>query len=391
MKKRIRRILSFLLCLVLILNTAGCWNRRELNTLAIVLGLGIDKAQEPGQIELTAQIAKPSTLKSSSKGEIGGSGKAFWNIKGSGDTLFTTIRDFTHESNRKLYFPHIQVLIFSQDLAEEGVQQQMDLFVRDHETRLNIWILVSKNKASEVLDVVPELDKISAMNITKLLEAQAATSQTSVVKLNQFITRLISKTTAPIAPFIEVTGEGDKKTVQVKGTAVFKKDKLIGELDKMETRGLLWVIDEVKSGMIDVSCSNDDKVSLEILRAKAKVTPELIDDEVHMKIDITEEGTIATQYCTEDIASTPEKIEALESKQSAAIQEEVMAAIKKAKDLNADVFGFGDVVHQNYRDEWKRLEGDWDEIFPTLEVEITVESKLRRSGRSSRPPAPEKE
>jgi spore germination protein KC len=66
-------------------------------------------------------------------------------------------------------------------------------------------------------------------------------------------------------------------------------------------------------------------------------------------------------------------------------------AITKVKELNSDIFGFGDAVHQRYRDEWKELEANWDEIFPDIEVEVTVESKLRRSGRITSPPIPEKE
>lgn len=389
MIKHMRQGFIIVLCFVLILNTVGCWNRRELNTLAIVMGLGIDKAQEPGEMQLTAQIVKPGELKS--KGDTSPSGKAYWNIQNSGDTLFNTLRGFTHEANRKLYFPHIQVLIFGRDLAAEGVQEQIDFFARDQETRLDIWVLVSEDKASEVLDIPSELEKIPAMNISKLVEAQPATSQTCMVKLDQFISHLMNKTTSSFAPLIKVSGEGQEKSVLIEGTAVFKRDKLIGELNKTETRGLLWIIDEVKSGIIDVDRSEEDsKVSLEILRSKTKITPEIIDNKIYITIAIKEEGTIGSQYYPEDL-TTPEKIKTLEEKQSAVIQEEVEMAITKVKELNSDIFGFGDAVHQRYRDEWKELEANWDEIFPDIEVEVTVESKLRRSGRITSPPIPEKE
>ena len=386
------RLSLIIVCLFCMLGTAGCWNRRELNDLAIVMGIGLDKPQQTsGNIQVTAELAKSGETKSAKKGESGGGSKGYYNAKNTGNTLFDTLRDFTHQLSRKLYFPHNEVLIFGHDIAKEGVQQYIEFFLRDHEPRVSVWVLVAKDTASEVFDETPEFEKMPAAEIAKIIKVQAATSQTSTVKLVDFITRLMSKTTAPIAPFIELSGEGTEKNVIVSGTAVFKKDKLVGQLNKMETRGLLWVINEIKSGIIDVDSPNDGgKVELEIIRAKSKITPEIIDDKIHIKIEIKEEGNIGSQTGLENLA-LPEKFALLEKEKSAAIESEVMAALKKARDLNADIFGFGDAVHQKYPAEWKDLEERWDEIFPDIEVELSIEAKLRRTGRISPPAVPVKE
>lgn len=389
MKNGIGFLLKIIICLLLILSTTGCWSRREMNTLAIVMGLGFDKPKESGNVQITAQIVKPGGINTSQKG--GNNEKGYWNIKSTGDTLFSAVRGFTHESSRRLFFPHNQVLIFSHDLAEEGVQNYIDFFVRDHETRLKVWVLVSKGTAEEVLDVKSELEKIPARNIADLIEIQTATSQTSVVELEDFLTRLMSRTTAPIAPVIEVSGKGEERTVRVSGTAVFKKDKLVGQLDETETRGLLWVINEVKSGIIEVDCpSGDGKASLEIIRASSKITPEIEDNKILMKMNIKEEGNLGDQSCSENLV-LPTGIASLEKEKAAAIQSEVMAALKKAQELNTDIFGFGEVIHQKYPEEWEDLENRWDEIFPNIEVEISVEAKLRLAGKINRSATPEQE
>lgn len=390
MKSRIALLLKIMICVFLILSITGCWNSRELDKFAIVMGVGFDKPKESGKVQLTAQIVKPGELKAPKK-EGGGGDNAYWNIKSTGDTVFSAVRGFTHESSRKLYWPHNQVLIFSRNIAEEGVQKYIDFFVRDHETRRTVWVLVAKDKAGEILEVKPELEKIPALSIANLCEAQLATSQSSTVKLQEFITRLMSKITAPVAPFIEVSGEGKEKKVLVSGTAVFKKDKLAGQLDKTETRGLLWVIGEVKSGIIDVDCPDGDgKVALEIIRASSKITPEIKDGRVHIKVEIKEEGNLGCQSCPEDL-TLPPKVASLEKEKQAAIRSEVMAALKKARKFNTDIFGFGDAVHQKYRKEWKDLESRWDEVFPNIEVEVIVDARLRRPGTISKPASPEKE
>lgn len=392
MKKSFGILIKIIICILLIASLSGCWNRRELDTLAIVMGIGLDKAEEPGKIKVTAQIVKPSEMKSQKKDAGGGgSSEAFWNLENTGDTVFGTLRDMTNKSSRKLFFPHNQVLIFSRNIAEEGVRKYIDFFMRDPETRVNVWLLVSEGSAGEVLGVKSELERIPANNIAKLIEGEAAaTSQIDAVRLRDFVMGLMSKTTASVAPFIKVSQDGDKKTAMISGTAVFKGDKLVGEMDKIEGRGLLWALGKVKSGIIEVNGTAGDKISLEIIRASGKITPEIKDNRINMKITIIEEGNIGEQSGPENLTPPPE-IASLEKKKSEAIRSEVMAAVKKAKELNADVFGFGDAVHEKYPEQWKELESKWNEIFPDIEVEVNVDARLRLMGRTGRPIVPEQE
>lgn len=213
MKNRMGSIMKIIVCFMLILPLSGCWSRHELNSLSFVVGVGLDKAEKPGEIQLTTQVVKPGELKSAStKSKSGESGEnAYWNIKKTGYVASEIIRDFSHESSHRLYFPHNQVLMFERKLAEEGIQPYIDAFIRDSETRFNVLLVVSEDQASEVLDVSPELEKLPAINIAKLVETQKITSESPTVRLIDFIRRLMSKTTAPIAPLIRVTGDGNKK------------------------------------------------------------------------------------------------------------------------------------------------------------------------------------
>ena len=392
MKKRAGVFIKIFICILLIIILTGCWNRRELDTLGIVMGIGVDKPQEPGKIKLTAQVVKPGEIKSSKKEGGGGSGSdAYLNIEDTGDTVFSTLRDMTNLSSRKLFFPHNQVLIIGRSIAEEGVRKYVDFFTRDPETRNNVWVLVAQETAGEVLDVGAQLEKIPASNISKIVEGEAAaTSQTLAVRLSDFLERLMSKTTAPVAPIIRVSGEGDKKIAAITGTAVFKDDKLVGKLDKSEGRGLLWILGKVKSGIINVEGPQNDKVSLEIIHAQSKLAPEIKGSEITMKIAVSEEGNIGEEMGTEDLSMLSE-IEILEQRKTEVIRNEIMAAVKKAQELNADIFGLGDAVHKKYPKQWKSMESNWDEIFPNIKVEVKIEAKLRLMGRINKPAAPEQE
>ena len=384
-----RKAIVIILCISLTLNLTGCWSQRELNDYAVVVGGGIDKDEETGNILLTAQIAKPGKLAKDSKGS-GSNEKAYWNISDTGETIFSTVREYTHESSRRLYWQHNKIIIFCREIAEDGVLNCIDYFVRDHETRTAAEIFVSDtDKASDILDVKPELEKIPSIDIDKLIKVQQLNSETYSINLLTFIQRLMSKTTASVAPLIKITGEGEEQKISVSGTAVFKKDKLVGKLNKPETRGLLWVDDKVKSGIVVVDCpGGDGKVDLEIMKASSTVTPEIENGNITIKIKIKEKSNLGSQSCTEDLA-TSKMLEALEEKLASAIRDEITASVEKAQALNADIFGFGEAVHRKYRNQWKDLESKWDEIFPSIQVKIQVDAEIYGTGKISKPAVPE--
>jgi len=83
--------------------------------------------------------------------------------------------------------------------------------------------------------------------------------------------------------------------------------------------------------------------------------------------------------CEENLA-TLEGIEMLERRQAAVIRNEIRLALKKAQEVNSDIFRFAQVIHRSFPQKWKKIKGDWDEIFPRLHVNIEVDSEIRRIG-----------
>ncbi|WP_373232441.1 Ger(x)C family spore germination protein [Cohnella sp.] len=367
---------------------AGCWNRHEVDSIAIIMGIGLDKPEDSENVRFTAQLFKPVEQKEG--GRDGGGGEVtYWNIKSSGETVSTAIQSGIHKVPRELYFAHNQIVIFGQNLAKKGIQPYIDFFVREHSNRLTVQVLVARNQAEEILDTPAHLEKMPSLDIMDLIESQAEASQSGTVNLKQMLTRLMSSTTAPIAPLIEVIGQGSEETVRLSGTAVFKKDKLIGQLNQSETRGMLWVLGKVRRGTVEVACPEDDgKAALITTHSESKVVPIVERGKVRINIHVKEEGIQGSQSCPENLA-TPPKNKQLEELKADAIREEMMKAVEKAQKLNADIFGFGEAVHRKYPRQWIELESDWDNIFPDIDVALTVETKIRNQGRASKPIAEE--
>jgi spore germination protein KC len=175
-----------------------------------------------------------------------------------------------------------------------------------------------------------------------------------------------------------VKDQGGKEGYKVSRAAIIKKNKFISYLTRKETRGALWVLGKVKSGIIVTKCLNKSKkdwISFEIYKSGVKVKSDKKSGKYVMTVDIKEQGNIAEASCIKDEISSKE-IKQLEKLKVKAIKKEVKSTLKKSQKLNTDIFGFGEVIHRTYPKEWKKTEKNWDKIFPTLKVNVKVESKI---------------
>lgn len=373
-------LILFLIASILLM---GCWNRRELNDLALVIAVGVELVPGSDKVKVTAQVMKPGELQAGggSPGQDGGGGnKPYWNVVSTGDTVFDAIRAATHQIDRKLYFPHNQIIVFSEEVAKKGINEYLDIFARDPEFRHNVYVMVSRAEVASVFDTKSELEKVPGLNISQLAEAQAATSQASVVTLQEFMGRLVSKTTSPIASVLDVSELSGGNTALLTGTSIFKKDKLAGYLNKEETRGMLWATGKIRSGIVVVACpEGQGKASLEIIQASGKISPLIKEYKLGIKVTVDIEANLGSQMCMGDITKQ-EDLEKLEKIMTDEVEKEILASLKKARELNTDIFGFGSEISKRYPKVWKEIENEWDQYFQDIEVIIDIKAKLRRTG-----------
>lgn len=376
----------FLFLLFFPLFLAGCWNYRDLDQLSIVAGVGLDRSEKTGKIIVTAQMINPSALKSS--GEKGSSptpGPQSQTVRvaaSSGDTVFQAVRNFVTHSSRRLYWAHMKVLVVGEKAAQEGIYPLLDFFARDHEVRPEIAIIVCHEEAGKIMQVPGGVEPVPALSLSENIQTSAQNGVAPSINLQEFLARLKSKTAAPIATHVEVfeeTGIDGKKTkiIHTRGIAIFKGDRYQGEMESKETRGTMFVLGKVRTGIITFQYRGE-RGSFEILRSKSTITPTLQKGRLHVQVKITCEGNLGDQETVN--FSQPAVIGTIEKLISQEIRFEVLSAWRHARDLNTDIFLFGEAVHRKYPREWPEWEARWDEIFPQIQVEVSVKTTLSEIG-----------
>jgi spore germination protein KC len=387
--KDAKKALGVFLCVLMASAATGCSGARELNALSIVVGTGIDQDNGTEGVLLTAQIVKPSQIKSgggssdAGGGEPGGtqSGQqAFWNLQSKGVTVFDAIRESTHQTSNKLYLPHNGIIVVGREVAEKGIDPHMDVFTRIAEPRPTTLLAVSDTTALEVLGVQPQLDILPATNIVKLIEAQRFTSQSKPTNLVDYANTALSETSALAVPLVRIVSgpQPEEKALAIKGTAVLKKGKLVGELSQEESRGCLWVTGDVESGVLPVKYK-DGEVSVEIVRASSEVDVSYDGSRLRVHAKIEAAGEI-TENTGMNRIETEEGLDTIAQLAAKAVLGEVTDASQRLRSLSADVYGFGEMLHKKDPAQWEKAKEDWDVVFNGLDLSAEVNFHIPSAG-----------
>lgn len=389
-RKTICTVIVTILCITCL---TGCWNRRELNEIGIVLAVAIEK-DSSGEFIVTAQIVRPAALK------VGGGAENFPNelVTARGNSLFGAIRNMSKQIDRQPFFSHVKVLVLDEQLARDSINPILHFWLNSIEIRPILYVVIAKGvPAKKILSELHGIDEIQANYLSSIIKNSKLNSETSQVNLLDFVTALGSSgTTNPIAGVMELveapptsllesnTGQG----VKLAGTAVFKKDKMVGYLNEKETRGLNWITGKVTTGAIQVLGSKGGVVTLEIKKADGKILVKKKDGKYIFTIQVKEEGDLIEKQQRLDINQFP-YLNDLNQKQQQAIEAEIKETLDKIqKEYASDIAGFGKVLYDTYPDEWEEIKDQWSSLFPFVEYTVQVETKIRRPGLMQKPILP---
>ncbi|HEX2986509.1 MAG TPA: Ger(x)C family spore germination protein [Caproiciproducens sp.] len=360
--KTVRRIFVLLLTVNMVF-LSGCWNYREVDNMLMVAGMALDAGKEGFKYHATFELLDLSQGKTGSK-----------LLETEGDSLFECARNAIGKTKKKLFFSHCKLVVISNQLASEGVTPLFDFLMRDSEPRINLDIIVSKEStAGDILQQKPVSDQLVSIEISDQLKQNTASlGEAPNVKLYQANNMLADSGTSLILPTVKISKDKTKAT-ELDGTAVFKKDRLIGYLNRNETKYLLFVNNKIKGGLLLSSPENDKNfITVEISDNKTKIQPEVKDTDVTVNIQIKTRGALGEDETSKDYSTVSGIKEAAKSSEKE-ISYGVNEVIKKVQmEYGSDIFGFGSKIHQDSPETWKKLKDNWTDTFRKLKFTVTA-------------------
>ncbi|PFO09403.1 spore gernimation protein GerC [Bacillus sp. AFS076308] len=385
---RYMRAIKVLLHLVITVSLlTGCWNRIEVNDIAIVTAIGLDLVDDD-MIRLSLQVAIPAKLGPAGGAKGGSKERSTFVISEKGVTVSEAYRNLQMKLSRRIFFSQSRVLLIGEALAKKGISNIIDFYTRFHQPRMNSFIMFTKGNASDVIKNIPNLENVSSEETKELAKLSVGIK----VYVRDFLNMLLTDGLEPFAPqykltSLEVNTENNSAQVQViNGAAVFKKDKLIGWLDDSETRGLLWLRNEIEEGVISIKIPKEKgggNISFEIIRADTKIIPHLNNGQIKFNINVTSE-IIVIENASKVVLFNQKEIDGIQTDIEKEIKDRIQMVLDKAqKEFQSDIFGFGQAVYREYPKAWNTIyKKKWDQEFPKLEVTINPKVFVRRIGLS---------
>ncbi|WP_159887754.1 Ger(x)C family spore germination protein [Paenibacillus puerhi] len=362
------RILLLLVAMVSLTAITGCSHTKQLNKISFVTAIGLDKGDSG--VNVHALIAVPGKFSALSPGGGGGSAGQLPNyiLSSEGTDIAEALFKMNRDTARDMNFGHTRLILFSEELAEEGIEPYLDLFMRREEFQINPWIAVTKGNTKDILQAKPEVPQ-SVIDYLVDTFSQSGSDSMEIfpIYLYQFYSYLNAPGKTPYAMEIRTQKEGNH--LRLNDLGLFRKGKLVGTITPGETKYLQMVIGKrLRSVSLTVM-----KKSYTVLgyHSKNTVTEEGIKLDMSFRLDLDENPSGTP-------TSVPQMIEQ-ESVVADALQKDIEGLIKKLQQLKTDPVGFG----EKYRiaqggdlqaDEWI------ESIFPKLPVQVKVIVKIERTG-----------
>jgi spore germination protein KC len=369
----------------------GCWSRRELNSLGIVVGVGIDKSDK--QYEVSIQIVNPGEI-SSSKGGGGSDRAPVTAYSSKGNTVAEAIRKLSSVTPRKSYFSHVRMVIMSEALAREGISETLDYLSRNHEFRTDFYFAISRGmSAQEMLSVITVMEKIPSNRIYNTLAiAEKEWSPVTTVQLDDLIKSVVNKGNNPVLTGIRLVGDLEasqtKKNfesiqplgvLQPWGLAVFHGDRMVGWLNEEESKGFSDLTNKLKRSVLNIACPTGGYLAVDIIRSETKVKGLVVNGKPKVDVSLRTEANVSDVECKIDLAKG-ETLSFLEQEIEKEMKKHGEASVKKAKLLKTDIFSFGEAIHRAEPVYWSKVKEEWNRHFAELTVDIKVDARIRRLG-----------
>lgn len=381
--------IKFLMFLLPIFLFTGCFNYRELNEIAIVSALGLDKTSD-GYI-VTIQVM--NTKKASETGTSNDQPK-FITFTTTGVTLQDAIRKSILDSSRRIYPNHVQTLIIGEDLAKSGISDVLDMFFRSVEFRKQTSVLIAKDSTAEdVLNIVTPLESLNSKNIKDGLSVDSKyLGIGDNVSFEDLVGTFIDSNKEIVLPSVSITGtksEGEKienietadPSVRLieSSLAIFKDDHLVGFLDNKQSIKLNFVRNKINNTILTYQCGDNKYLSSEIMSNKTSV--EFLESPLKAQIKINGILNINEITCDIDLED-PVVIDEIEEDLEEELKNDVYNTIKYIiEEYNSDVFGFRDFLYKNKTKYYKEIKDDWyDSIFPNMDIDVDVNLRLTGKG-----------
>ena len=377
--------IKFLILLLPLLS--GCYNYRELNELGITTAVSID--YKDNNFYVIAEVINPIKQQDASSSN----NSPFVNYNSSSSSLQDAFRKVVLESPRQLYAAQLEIIVLSEEVVNNHLEEVLEYFARDPEARTEIKIIVAKTEDSaKAITLQTLLTSLSSSNIINSLDLQSKVlGMAYPVTLNELLNMYIDPYLEVVLPSMTLYGNyeiGDEKEnittsspkaiVKIDGSTITKDNKILGYLDLEESKILNLINGKLKETIIKMNYY-DGYIIFEPNRIK--VSRELDIKNNIIKINIS--GYSKTKEIQSNInVKDPKEVEKLNKALNMELEKKITDTFNSIREkYGTDVFGFQELYYRtNYKYFKENCTNWYEDIYPKIKLEVKANVRLYEKG-----------
>lgn len=392
MKQWSALITSLLLCILL----SGCWSSFPIEELNMEVGVALDSADETAieedfaqkggdypkkhRISCTYQFVIPQGSVGSKKDAS--SGKNFYNMTETGDSMFEAVREISLRTRRPPIGHHLKTIVIGEKLARSTkLSELIDFYSRDNDIRPSVLLYVSKGKARDVMEnALP--GQTPAFVLEGIFNNRDRTTRIwEPVSMAKAVGPLHGKTSFLLQNVIAAG-----KETKLAGAGVIKGEtgKLVGFLDESELEAMVWLTGKGKGGVLKTyDPDNNGLITYEIKSMGSKIKANVKNGVISFDVKIESTGRYGEAF-----SSNSEKLHGgIMKRDTKTLEKHVIDMLqttmkKMQEEFHVDAAGFGTSLHIQHPAVWRNVKEDWDEVFSHIPVTYEVKLNIEEYGAS---------
>ncbi|MBT2659687.1 Ger(x)C family spore germination protein [Bacillus sp. ISL-45] len=405
-------IIKLIILIAVTLSLSGCWDHKELDDKAYVIGIGLDKHKAEGKVKVTYLIANPEV---GSQQTAGGANEPPQEIVTIGADDFISSRNTANTVVAKeISYDLLQVIIVSEELARDpDFIRVIYSATKDREIKRSTQFMVTREDAADFIkNNKPRIETRPHKFLELMIERGQETGMIPEADLNSFFrvtesdadlylaiyatTKKVEKeeiqTTDDDLLAGEIKVEGTTTNAQFIGSAVFKEGKMIGKITGEETRisSLLDNTLETEDILTAIKDPFDERYKLslrisqkrgnkyKLIRGNGRPTIEI---DVPLFIEVYSDPSMI------NYAKNREKVKILKKSLTAAIEKNFTEFIAYGQEeFKGDTFDLSIPMRKEFATLREFREFDWMHTYPEAEVKVNVSIRFGEFGRQTKLP-----
>ncbi len=313
--KHLLKICSFVIIFVILtVSFSSSYIRTNLDNIAVVVAIGIDKG-ENNKLKVSFQFTNPSSVSES------GSSETAPTILKSVDasSISSAVNLMNSHMGKELTLAHCKLIVFSEEVAKEGISDEIYTLMNDSQSRPSCNVVISKCTAEYYIDnSKPFLEPLISKYYELFVTSNQFTGYTANASLGKFFDNMICQSCDPYAilgginlqlPNSSPDVSSNKESSDISnssslsgstasenvGLAVFREGTFVGELNAIETLAFMCIDNDIKGFLISVPSPHVENADVDVYitpARKTKIDVSFVNGSPYIKLDCKFSGQI---------------------------------------------------------------------------------------------------